>query len=431
MKSALKQSKVINIGIGCVTGRENFKKLIKTYVNNWHQNGHIENANINIHIFIAYDLNYTGAQKSAFTSLEEEVYDSVKSINYIGEEETKNLIEELNNEGILTSEEGQLLFGDGYGKKRNLVLYSALVSKMDYLLFLDDDEYPVTPLNTFNDVISWSGQDVLGVHLNNISRCDITAGYHCGYISPIPYIDFNKAMPEETFRLFIDSISNDIINWDSIKTKLQNGKGITFGDIDVVLRKKTVDIKESQGGKWISGSNLCINLQTPDRIPPFYNPPGARGEDTFFSTLLSNLEVKRVSTYTFHDGFLKYSRMLSGVLPQDLKPVLSTDEMVIKRFLKASIGWIRYKPLLMYITNRGNYQSNIKQMKKNLQKSIPTICKYFKNNEFKDIIENLDKYDRNVVNHYEEFTKVIEIWNRLIKYKFQMFYNIDYKPKIV
>ena len=37
--------------------------------------------------------------------------------------------------------------------------------------------------------------------------------------------------------------------------------------------------------KFISGANLCINLTDAKRVFPFYNPPGARGEDTFLKHL--------------------------------------------------------------------------------------------------------------------------------------------------
>lgn len=36
-----------------------------------------------------------------------------------------------------------------------------------------------------------------------------------------------------------------------------------------------------------------------DKIPAFYNPPEARGEDTFFSTLLDDAKVLRVPVYHF------------------------------------------------------------------------------------------------------------------------------------
>ena len=48
-----------------------------------------------------------------------------------------------------------------------------------------------------------------------MKQADITIGHHCGYISPIPYIDLEKQIEEKDFKDFIESISNDIINWET------------------------------------------------------------------------------------------------------------------------------------------------------------------------------------------------------------------------
>lgn len=50
--------KIINIGIGFVTGRLLFQNVLKTYINNWLEHGLIENKNVRIHVFVSYDLRY-------------------------------------------------------------------------------------------------------------------------------------------------------------------------------------------------------------------------------------------------------------------------------------------------------------------------------------------------------------------------------------
>ena len=57
--------------------------------------------------------------------------------------------------------------------------------------------------------------------------------------------------------------------------------GITYANVNIDINNRTVKVKENNGMKFISGSNLGFNLKQIDRIFPFYNPPGARGEDTF------------------------------------------------------------------------------------------------------------------------------------------------------
>jgi len=226
------------------------------------------------------------------------------------------MIEEIDyliRENVIDVNEVRMIFGKGYAAKRNAVLYNAIKQNMDYLVFLDDDEYPMAVTNTGKTAI-WGGQEILTSHLEYISQADITHGNHCGYISPIPYMEFNDTLAEGDFRSFIEAISNDIINWDTLKNVMKNG-GVTYADTKILTSVDAIEVQEINHSKFISGANLCINLTDPSRIFPFYNPPGARGEDTFLSTCLSQRKVLRVPCYTFHDGFATYNALLEGVLP--------------------------------------------------------------------------------------------------------------------
>ncbi|KAA3379385.1 hypothetical protein F1912_13620, partial [Akkermansia muciniphila] len=62
------------------------------------------------------------------------------------------------------------------------------------------------------DYLLWSGQHVLESHIKYLQSADITNGYHCGYISPIPYMEFHNIVSEGDFRTFIEALSNDILN---------------------------------------------------------------------------------------------------------------------------------------------------------------------------------------------------------------------------
>lgn len=66
---------------------------------------------------------------------------------------------------------------------------------------------------------AWSGQYVLRSHLKYMldTGANITNGYHCGYISPIPSSEFNGQLRKEDFKVFIEAISNDIIPYTHIK----------------------------------------------------------------------------------------------------------------------------------------------------------------------------------------------------------------------
>ncbi|PKM93368.1 MAG: hypothetical protein CVU84_16245 [Firmicutes bacterium HGW-Firmicutes-1] len=408
----MQKQKYIKVGIGFSTGRKSFQKVLRTYMHSWKESGLVENEKISLNLFVAYDLNYNKTKRADYTNIHPELVEQIDSSKFIGIEAIQEEIEYLVNEGIISSNEATLIFGKGYAGKRNAVLYNAIKNNMDYLIFLDDDEYPLAVTNTRNTAI-WGGQQVLTNHLKHIAGADITHGHHCGYISPIPSLEFNDIMTETDFRIFIEAISNDIVNWDTLKTNMKNG-GVTYADISILTSDEATEVQETNHAKFISGANLCINLVDSQRVFPFYNPPSARGEDTFLSTCLSDRKVLRVPCYAFHDGFSTYNHLLEGVLPIRLKPIIADNEKIITRFYKACIGWIRYKPLLLYITQPDCYEERIDEMREQLKVTLPKICAYFKQPNFMNVLTELEKYNRNVKNHYNKFQETQRVWSKIM-----------------
>jgi len=409
----MKRYKHITVGMGFATGRKSFQKVLKTYIYNWRETRLIERERVRLNLLVAYDLKYSNARESDFTEIRQDVLANINKTYFIGKSGIEAEVEELIRENVIDREEAGFL-GSGYAAQRNAILYTALKNNFDYLIFLDDDEYPMAVTKTRSNAI-WSGQHVLGTHLHYISQADITHGYHCGYISPIPYIEFNSTLTEKDFRVFIEAISNDIINWESIR-KIMNNGGVTYADTDVLTRKAAEPVEAVNNCKFISGGNLCINLTNPRMVRPFYNPPGARGEDTFLSTCLSEHRVLRVPCYTFHDGFSTYNHILDGVLPTNLKYIKADSDQIVTRFYNACIGWIRYKPLLLYITQRDVYNEKIRQMRSQLLEIVPKVCAYFNRWDFVNIIAELDLYHSNVEKHYAEYMKTQRVWSRFCDY---------------
>lgn len=404
---------VKNVGIAFVTGRKHFQNVLRSYVNNWLEHGLIADRSVRLHLFVVYDLGYFNTKRSDYRNIPPELSELVDSVNFYGrnalEAERDNLIDQ----GIIDRTEGDLIFGEGYAKKRNAALYFASKKKMDRLLFIDDDEYPLAVArNKVNNLI-WMGQSVLGTHLKYGSNADITHGHHCGYISPIPKIEFNEVLTENDFRDFIEATSNDIVTWDSVKNTVLGNNGVTYANADVIDNGETAEVKEVSGMKFISGANLCFNLERVKDLPAFYNPPEARGEDAFMSTSLTSYKVVKVPCYTFHDAFLEYKHLLNGVLPTELTGVNAHDRFVLQRFIKAAIGWIRYKPLLTYITQRERYEAVIEEMTQKLDSSIPKLCKYFGTDQFEQIRADLAKYHRNVQRHFRTFEATRIAWTKV------------------
>lgn len=397
----------IELGIGFVTGRPNVCKLINNYYKNMIEQLERTGKKVNLTIFLLYDLNYQYTIRTDFYSIIPDVYKNIK-IKYITpeniEEEKKKLISRNN----FTKEEVDLFLGNGHAKGRNTVMYYALKWKMDYLLFWDDDEYPVAVVKE-NDNLQWIPQDNILKHLEHIDDADITIGYHCGYISPIPYVELGEEISEDDFKNYIEAISNELVSWESIKQKMIDNNGVTYSEKSIAEGKGLYELQQ----KWVAGSTLCLNLNHLDKIPAFYNPPLARGEDTFFSTLLKDAKILKIPVYHFHDGFLKYTSIIKGRYPKKLRRIKIEEENIESRFLKASKGWIKYKPLLMYIQDNENYKKNMKVAIEKLEKSVPKINELFGSSNFTDLVKDLKEYDRNVEKHYKEYLKTNEIWKRM------------------
>ncbi|WP_294855600.1 hypothetical protein [uncultured Oscillibacter sp.] len=404
----------VNVGIGFATGRKNFQRILKTNIYNWRESGLTTEKSIRLNLLAAYDLQYSNTKSTDYTNISKQLLELIDDTYFIGKAAIQKEIDYLVGHNVLNAAQARLIFGRGYAAKRNIILYTALKNNMDYLVFLDDDEYPVAVTNTRSSVI-WGGQHVLATHLRNIEQADITNGYHCGYVSPIPFIKFDNILTEQDFRLFIEAISNDIVNWDTIRSVMNNG-GVTYADTKVLVSDEAKEVQEVNHTKFISGANLCINLTKPDHISPFYNPPGARGEDTFLSTCLSQRKVLRVPCYAFHDGFSTYQHLMDGVLPIKLKYIMADSEAVTTRFYLACIGWVRYKPLLLYITQRECYDEKIDEMRRKLSDTLPNICAYFAREDFMNISKELERYNKNVKKHYQQFLETQQLWERICKF---------------
>jgi hypothetical protein len=245
--------KRIDLGIGLATGRRSFKKVLNAYIATWNDTKKELPRDVDVHLslFVSYDLNYQNTQSTDFTNLRQDIVDEFDDIIFIGPRNTARKLDELQQRDSFSPGELKRVFGSGYAGKRNAILLTAIEFKMDYLLFLDDDEYPMAVTNN-NDLCLWSGQRVFYSHLREIEHADYTNGYHCGYISPIPQIRFDDTLGEADFRLFIEAISNDIINWDTIRQLMATG-GVTYASTAVLAKPEVLEVPWENGCRFISG----------------------------------------------------------------------------------------------------------------------------------------------------------------------------------
>lgn len=406
--------KKIRLGIGLATGRKSFKRVLYSYTNIWKETLKIlqKDMDVSLNLFVSYDVDYNNTKSTDFTNLNQEIVDTFEQIVFMGAKNAYRSFQELAAEEDFSTSELKSVFGAGYAGKRNAVLFSAIEQRMDYLIFLDDDEYPMA-VTKRDDLCLWSGQRVFLSHIKNLLKADITNGYHCGYISPIPQIAFNDILTEEKFHIFIRAISNDVISWESILELMKTG-GVTYASPQILSRGISREVPWENNCRFITGANLGLNLTDPSRTLPFFNPPGARGEDTFLSTLLEHRKVLRIPCYTFHDGFSYYHHLLDGVLPSKLKSITADSPRIVTRFVNACIGWVRYKPLFVYITDRENYESKMQEIRENLEVTIPAMQTYFSDDRFLKIPQEFEHYYKNVERHYRLYLRSQKTWDKIL-----------------
>jgi hypothetical protein len=86
----------------------------------------------------------------------------------------------------------------------------------------------------------------------------------------------------------------------------------------------------------------------------------------------------------------------------------------VKRFSNAAIGWIRYKPLMVYITQREQFEAIMKDVEEKLELTIPKLCRYFHTNHFEQIRHELFHYRNNVKRHYAAFQYTKKAWAKVM-----------------
>ncbi len=402
----------INFGIGFITGRPNVCKIINNYEQFIMEQIKELDIEVSITIYILYDLNYQHTIRTDFYGILPKAYKNMR-IKYITPENILEYEKILISRYGMTREQSELFIGNGYAKARNTILYCAMQHHMDYILFWDDDEYPIANVMDKNQ-LSWIKQKNVLQHIKNIEKANVTWGYRCGIMNPIPYVEYTDEIKEEDYKNFIDALENEVISWSKIQKMRENPGCISYAESDIAKGiAKPKYLEEIGKENFVLGSGICLNLNEIDKIPAFYNPPNARGEDTFFSCALRDKKasVLKIPTYHFHDSFLQFTGLMKERKPKKMPKVSLDDAEIEQRFYKAAIGWTRYKPLLYYITDRKKYREIIDQAKENLRKSVKKMNTEFVTCDFSALIDELNKYDKNVEKHYQEYLQVNDLWD--------------------
>lgn len=371
---------------------------------------------VNFTFFILYDLDYLETKEEEFYNINPDVLRKVK-IKYLSPKYVIQKNKEIMEKHKITQKQADLLIGKGYAKARNTILYEAVEQKIDYLMFWDDDEYPLAALKNGKE-IKWLKQNNILQHIKNIENADVTYGYRCGLINPLPAIKYNETITEDVYKQFIEALENEVISWEKVKNMHRNDSGIGFAEEQIALANKPVEEIEKVGKtNFVLGSGICLNLTHLHKIPTFYNPPDARGEDTFFSCALgkAGAKVLRIPVYHFHDGFLKFTFLMENKFPKRLKKITSEDNGIALRFKRTTTGWVKYKPLFYYILDKDNYKDIMEQSKIKLKNSVQKMSNLFPNCDLSNLPTILEEYSNKAEQHYEEYLTVNEVWNKIKK----------------
>lgn len=371
---------------------------------------------VNFTFFVLYDLDYLETNEDEFYNINPDVHKKVK-IKYLSPKYVIQKNKEIMEKHKITQKQADLLIGKGYAKARNTILYEAVEQKIDYLMFWDDDEYPLASLKNGKE-IKWLKQNNILQHIKNIENADVTYGYRCGLINPLPAIKYNETITEDVYKQFIEALENEVISWEKVKNMHRNDSGIGFAEEQIALANKPVEEIEKVGKtNFVLGSGICLNLTHLHKIPAFYNPPDARGEDTFFSCALgkAGAKVVRIPVYHFHDGFLKFTFLMENKFPKRLKKITSEDNGIALRFKRTTTGWVKYKPLFYYILDKDNYKDIMEQSKIKLKNSVQKMSNLFPNCDLSNLPTILEEYSNKAEQHYEEYLTVNEVWNKIKK----------------
>jgi hypothetical protein len=296
----------------------------------------------NISVYFSIDYPLTSVSKAI--QLRNEHRSAVRHVKYIDSNRRSALARRFSRSYASGKLLEHTLIGRGYASARNAALIEALSDGNDFAISVDDDVLPILPLRTSNNEIEWIAANLVRTHLQYLQAgADVTRGNYLGYESPI--VDLSGVISDEC-QLALSralSLGNEVLSSDC----LSNSPTVSM--LDTIGNNATqFTHKAPRTGMIIYGGNVGISLTAlaEGRIPAFYCPRGARGEDTFFGYFLpGEAHVVTVPAAVFHDPFHLYPCLLQRRYPTTLIPSVKPTQENLQRFAKAFRGWVKYAPL--------------------------------------------------------------------------------------
>lgn len=363
----------------------------------------------NIDFLINYDLSFNNTTQEEFKRIALKKNGLIGQLDYAGNEFINSAQWLNNHEKSLLSKISKTV---GYGQKKNACLLYALKNNYDNIIFLDDDEYAQYVINA-DGKDQWQSSDFIGAHA--IDNSDITFGYLTGYVSPIPK-SFFKNISEETKKSLTLALMpiSDVVDR---KTFFEESEIYYIPSKTPRLKKEILEIK---GGKWISGGNFGVNLQSvrKNKVPAFYTPLASRGEDSIYSVSLARTKsrVFEVPAGIFHDAFGDYLEVDLSI-PYSAMNNTNKEEATL-RFARVLKGWIAYSPLLSALCDPSGYKNNVLKSCEELKKCDHELLEFFGekwayNKPSVILLEHLDLVEKEM----SEFEDTQNIWMEIYSLK--------------
>ena len=282
-----------------------------------------------------------------------------------------------------------------YGASRNYVLITALMLRIDYLLFFDTDIYPKI-LSKFNDPnYSFVDIDFIGSHLKYLKEKDViltTSDYSGYYIIPkmnFPYLmELLRGLQKEDRFYYISSVDTPV-------TRSTHSENI-------------FDTQKALGG------NMALDLSKIDIIPPFFSTTLiiddecflGRGEDTLFGPEIHGLgRCVDIDLLVFHNCF--------GDFPN--KPEI-TKQKNLDRFYYACMGWLIRNPFLNWIRNKYAISSeyiNIEKRYESLLIGSGSAAEYFQDERFLKLPKAFELAYHKLADDIKHYEDLMSVWKKL------------------
>lgn len=405
----------MKIAITLAAGRPRVVNVLEAFLRNARMHGHDTNQ---FSIYLSIDNDFMNTKMEDFkipTSMKE----ITNKIELISKEDRIAIGKQAQEKFGISEKNAKIMFYErGYSPLRNCALYRALVDGNDVAVFFDDDELPTVPIKKLDGKLLWQELDFFGPHIAALKNgVDITRGPYLGYLSPIPS-DFDKNIPAEIRRALGQALShgNDVVTADSFMDIMNSH--VRFLDPDQMFSEpRSVIVKEGLFGKHIYAGNMAIKLSAvrEGKIPLFYTPPQARGEDTIFALQLGKVVVSEVNSFIFHDPFNMYPEILEGKLPERLEPVPVSRES-IERFTSALLGWLKYAPILVRMTSKNLEEERyrIEKMLFELKRPSEKLALLLKDPKINTSCYTLKQYQEIVEENHNTLLDVQRDWKEKI-----------------